>query len=57
MCVDGTEINILIASLSSANSGLVAGKDWARWDPEGYATTLKTYLKFVHAGFLGKSGG
>jgi hypothetical protein len=57
MCVDGTEINILIASLSSANSGLVAGKDWARWDPEGYVTTLKTYLKFVHAGFLGKSGG
>ncbi|KAJ7801215.1 hypothetical protein B0H14DRAFT_3489905 [Mycena olivaceomarginata] len=39
----------------SANSGLVGGKDWARWDPEGYAATLKTYLKFVHAGFLEKN--
>ncbi|KAJ7825741.1 hypothetical protein B0H14DRAFT_3468245 [Mycena olivaceomarginata] len=28
----------------SANSGVVNGKDWARWDPEGYAATLKTYL-------------
>jgi hypothetical protein len=48
--------SVLIASLPSANSGLVGGKDWARWDPEGYAATLKTYLKFVHAGFLGKCG-
>ncbi|KAJ7802747.1 hypothetical protein B0H14DRAFT_2614043 [Mycena olivaceomarginata] len=38
----------------SANSGLVGGKDWACWDPEGYSAMLKTYLKFVHAGFLGK---
>jgi hypothetical protein len=38
----------------SANSGTVNGKDWPRWDPEGYAGTLKTYLKFVHAGYLGK---
>ncbi|KAJ7872516.1 hypothetical protein B0H14DRAFT_3438894 [Mycena olivaceomarginata] len=38
----------------SANSGVVNGKDWARWDPEGYAATLKTYLRFVHAGFLEK---
>ncbi|KAJ7753700.1 hypothetical protein B0H14DRAFT_3512712 [Mycena olivaceomarginata] len=38
----------------SANSGLVGGKDWARWDPEGYSAMLKTYLKFIHAGFLGK---
>jgi hypothetical protein len=38
----------------SANSGTVNSKDWPRWDPEGYAGTLKTYLKFVHAGYLGK---
>ncbi|KAJ7833719.1 hypothetical protein B0H14DRAFT_3462539 [Mycena olivaceomarginata] len=30
----------------SANSGLVGGKDWACWDPEGYSAMLKTYLKF-----------
>ncbi|KAF8142329.1 hypothetical protein K438DRAFT_1995094 [Mycena galopus ATCC 62051] len=34
----------------SANSGVVDSKDWPRWDPEGYAGTLKTYRKFVHAG-------
>jgi hypothetical protein len=33
----------------------VDGKDWARWNPAGYAAYLKNYLKFVHAGFLGKS--
>jgi hypothetical protein len=47
-------ILVLITSLPSANSGLVGGKDWARWDPEGYSAMLKTYLKFIHAGFLGK---
>ncbi|KAF8126855.1 hypothetical protein K438DRAFT_2001197 [Mycena galopus ATCC 62051] len=36
----------------SANAGLVDGKDWPRWDPEGYAAALKLYLKFVHAGYL-----
>ncbi|KAJ7837787.1 hypothetical protein B0H14DRAFT_3459926 [Mycena olivaceomarginata] len=36
----------------SANAGVVDGKDWARWDPAGYAACLKNYLKFVHAGFL-----
>jgi hypothetical protein len=38
----------------SANAGTVDNKDWAWWDPEGYSTTLKTYLKFVHAGYLGE---
>ncbi|KAF8134149.1 hypothetical protein K438DRAFT_1787283 [Mycena galopus ATCC 62051] len=28
------------------------GKDWAQWDPEGYASALKSYLEFVHAGYL-----
>ncbi|KAJ7807693.1 hypothetical protein B0H14DRAFT_2609484 [Mycena olivaceomarginata] len=28
----------------SANAGVVDGKDWPRWDPEGYTATLKTYL-------------
>jgi hypothetical protein len=41
-------------SKSSANAGVVDGKDWARWDPEGYSGTLKTYLKFVHAGYMGE---
>ncbi|KAF8157580.1 hypothetical protein K438DRAFT_1777216 [Mycena galopus ATCC 62051] len=36
----------------SANAGVVDGKDWAHWDPEGYAATLKLFLKFVHAGYL-----
>jgi hypothetical protein len=40
--------------MRSANAGVVDGKDWARWDPEGYTTTLKMYLKFVHAGYMGK---
>jgi hypothetical protein len=38
----------------SANSGKVEGKDWAEWDPVGYKMTMKTFLKFVHAGELGK---
>ncbi|KAJ7206094.1 hypothetical protein GGX14DRAFT_568555 [Mycena pura] len=36
----------------SANAGVVGGKDWARWDPEGYSSMLKNYLKFVHAQHL-----
>ncbi|KAJ7355973.1 hypothetical protein DFH08DRAFT_955405 [Mycena albidolilacea] len=36
----------------SANTGVVGGKDWARWDPEGYSSTLKNYLRFVHARHL-----
>ncbi|KAF8171720.1 hypothetical protein K438DRAFT_2057811 [Mycena galopus ATCC 62051] len=36
----------------SANAGIIDGKDWARWDPEGYAATLKLFLKFMHAGYL-----
>ncbi|KAF8214544.1 hypothetical protein K438DRAFT_1749648 [Mycena galopus ATCC 62051] len=36
----------------SANAGIVDGKDWPRWDPDGYGANLKMYLKFVHAGYL-----
>ncbi|KAJ7788951.1 hypothetical protein B0H14DRAFT_3503581 [Mycena olivaceomarginata] len=36
----------------SANTGVVGGKDWARWDPKGYSLMLKNYLKFVHAQHL-----
>ncbi|KAJ7740503.1 hypothetical protein B0H14DRAFT_3515533 [Mycena olivaceomarginata] len=36
----------------SANTGVVDGKDWPQWDPQGYAATLKNYLKFVHARHL-----
>jgi hypothetical protein len=51
--VDASDI-ALIVFVASANSSLVNGKDWPRWDPVGYTVTLKTYLKFVHVGFLGK---
>ncbi|KAF8218388.1 hypothetical protein K438DRAFT_1747552 [Mycena galopus ATCC 62051] len=29
----------------SADAGVVDGKDWARWDLEGYAAALKSYVK------------
>ncbi|KAF8212566.1 hypothetical protein K438DRAFT_2167232 [Mycena galopus ATCC 62051] len=57
----GLTINIIAGRINeetqvfetlSANAGVVGGKDWARWDPEGYSTTLKLYLHFVHAGYL-----
>ncbi|KAJ7814387.1 hypothetical protein B0H14DRAFT_2604147 [Mycena olivaceomarginata] len=38
--------------ITSANAGTVDGKDWVQWDVEGYGMTLKTYLKFMHAGYL-----
>ncbi|KAF8170032.1 hypothetical protein K438DRAFT_1982930 [Mycena galopus ATCC 62051] len=47
-----TKVFETLRGMESANAGTVDGKDWARWDPEGYGTTLKAYLRFVHAGYL-----
>ncbi|KAJ7080156.1 hypothetical protein B0H15DRAFT_953647 [Mycena belliarum] len=32
----------------SANAGTVDGKDWAGWDPVGYAQMLLDFLRFAH---------
>ncbi|KAJ7106176.1 hypothetical protein C8R44DRAFT_886068 [Mycena epipterygia] len=40
----------------SVNTDMVGGKDWARWDPAGYAQMLPSFLKFVHARHLEATG-
>ncbi|KAJ7449741.1 hypothetical protein B0H11DRAFT_1928524 [Mycena galericulata] len=50
-CPDGDSFEVV-----SANAGLVDGKDWAKWDPEGYAQMLPRFLRFVHALSLEESG-
>ncbi|KAJ6489835.1 hypothetical protein C8R45DRAFT_1096821 [Mycena sanguinolenta] len=59
----GFTINIVAArvdgdtfDVSSANAGVVQGKDWAQYDPVGYAEMLPRFLRFVHAEHLESTG-
>ncbi|KAF7337192.1 hypothetical protein MSAN_02271400 [Mycena sanguinolenta] len=59
----GFTINIVAArvngetfDVSSANAGVVQGKDWAQYDPVGYAEMLLRFLRFVHAEHLEATG-
>ncbi|KAJ6630398.1 hypothetical protein B0H10DRAFT_1939157 [Mycena sp. CBHHK59/15] len=49
--IDGANVDVV-----TVNAGTVDGKDWARWDAEGYRQMLPRFLKFVHAEHVESQG-